>query len=478
MTIRGRWATTPTTDIEVMRPIASETVVRWMEALVALHEALLDTAAPQAPAQEYVGHDHAYSGGGAITHGAAACAWALSGPPLVDFAPTADGQTFAVALGQLAVNPGVDGRDGVGLELAIFALADGASFDVGLGTRTALRPDAVGVIERTEEVDGAAWTTLAVPASRDNAKFWSYRTVLTARCVGPFTGARLRIYAAIVAETREASFPPQGSLSPPPPIGGDTLSYSYMDALETDLALAEEWFDADLWLRLESAANALYECLLDRARIGAASQYIRGHDHADYGGRPAPMGFLVQSGVDSLRGCSPPFSPLLAAGVWTFADAAAVTVRSSGVAGGAVVTGIWRVPISPGLTSPAGSPPAGSPVLMGWIQMTGTALAGEVVVGQWVEITTGQRSEVATINLAGTPTYWFQIPCVGGAWNEYALELQQTTAFLPAFPVVLHAAGLEEDVIAAVAPILLPVTCAEAPSSGNRILATPIRRFT
>ena len=454
--ITGSWESIPGSELRGRRAIRASTIQQMLTNAVSLYEALANSAAPSSvAAQEYVGHDHGFVGGATITHGAVACIDGFDSP-IRTYTPAASPFSDAKLVTRIPVNPGIWLQRNVSLDVWISALAVTEKFSVSVSGGTPV------IIEPTAEALGPRWHRLTAPAGDMNHQ--TTGLVVTVELVGAAsTSPSFKLFSVLAAETAALSLPPSVAVQVPAQTGGAEV-FSYFDRLDHALADNDEWLDAELLMALESAVSALYEHVSDRPTPGASAQYIRGHDHATDGGRAVPMGLCLSAGGEPGLSLSALYSVVCTTqNQWYFIDESAGTRRSVGTAGGSITAGIWRIPVSPGISS-TGSPPTSAPTLYGEAQLTFTG-AGSVVEARFYNVTTGTYSETVTLVGGGAVEAWERIPGSGGVWNEIALEVRCTS----------HAGVSVELFWTAIyeIPYMGSTAISDGGSSGNRILSTP-----
>ena len=451
MGVSSEWKSIDGSEINFNEPIREESFVKMMRNANALYEALLDTTPPGLSSQEYVGHDHGPHGGTPITHGVVAIADRIVNP-LVSVVPTGNPYQVTQQVTMGPVNYGVWEQRGDVLDCWIRCKANGSDF------RIAINSSEYFTIKPWADTSPAKWIRLSIPAF--NQASYIDNVVVDIHLSGAVSGASFELYGIIIAETEVSSL---GALRIPPDMSSDTEVFSYFDVMEELLAADEEWVDAELMLLLEGAINSITEALIDKEAPGASSQYIKGHDHSTNGGRPLNMGLVYSMGVDSGLAL-PVFSPSLAVqNTWYFLDQGSTYQRSSGTAGGSVTAGCVLGPVSPGVSS-SGSPPTSNPSLVSRVVIDFTAPA--TVELRVMNVTTGTYSETVSVTLPGSTSEFIRVPCSGGVWNEFTLEMRCTTQ-----------ANLDVDVLEwhiYEIPYAGSSKVSTVDSSGNRILATPL----
>jgi len=454
-TITGDWKSIEGSDIRARRPILGSTMEQLLANAVALYEALTDSAAPSG-SQEYVGHDHGFSGGAPIAHGCVAC---VDGIDAVIFSHTPSGTPSAAKklVTRFPVNPGIWLQRGAEFDVWVRCLSVNGPFRISVEGGPPL------IIEPTDESSGARWHRLR---GRAGTHFNSTDgMVFSVEMVGSASNSpRFDLYGLVAAETPEASTPHLAGMRLPPPTTGAEV-FSYFGDLDPELGGADEWVDAELLLLLESAIAALHEHTTDTATPGASSQYIKGHDHGTNGGRAVSMGLCFSTGAESTLSLTPPWAQTCTTqSTWYFIDEGSAKRRSAGTAGSSVTAGTWFFPVSPGITS-SGNPPTTAPSLHCEIQTTFSGAASPTVEARLHNVTTGDYSETITLTGGGATDTFTRVPCSGGAWNELTLEVRCTSH--ASVTVDLDWMAVYET------PWVGATQVSESSSSGSRILGTP-----
>jgi len=454
--ITGDWKSIEGSDIRARRPITAANLEQLLKNAVSLYEALADTTAPSAnPAQEYVGHDHGFSGGAPITHGCIAC---VEGIDAVIFShtPAATPSAAKERLTRFPVNPGIWIQSGSEFEVWVRCLSVNGPFRISVEGGPPL------IIDATAEASGPRWHRLTGRAGRLFNHTEGF--VFSVEMLGSVNDSpRFDLYGITAAETPNASTRHVTGVRLPPPTTG-TEVWSYFGELDPELGGSDEWVDAELLILLESAIAALHEHTTDTATPGASSQYIKGHDHSTNGGRPVCMGLCFSTGADASLSLTAPFAQVCTTqNTWYFIDQGAATQRSAGTAGSSVTTGTWWFPVSPGITS-TGNPPTTAPSLYGEIQTTFTGAASPTVEARLHNVATGDYSETITLTGGGSTDSFSRIPCSGGVWNELTLEVRCTSH--AAITVDLDWMAIYEI------PWASATQVSEVSSSGSRILGT------
>lgn len=175
-----------------------------------------------------------------------------------------------------------------------------------------------------------------------------------------------------------------------------------------------------------AAINAIWEAMLGAPAPGAGLPYMVPHDHSDYAG-----------GAAIPRGCIYSFD--------TGDEASFEAVFATTTSWTPFVSRDYTFPafVSPGIDTDSDSIVGGGAkcYLQAKVLCVGTATGGQLRLTNKNRTTT-TTSATATV---GTSLAWVDIdnvPCIGGQWNEFDLDVQQSTA--TANTVTVYAFSLHE----------------------------------
>lgn len=409
--------------------IKGVSIQRAVQFLNALYEGLLDSAAPDASAQVYRGHDHAAEGGGPIINGSQ-LTYDNYGEAVFEKTDFVAGDSpHAWRVGKFYASPGLARSDGgTTTQIAVYIEAVGSSFRVwaGDGPRQTVEVTGEGV---------ARWVILERPIVEDGT--WQDLYIHLQPGDKQGDGAiECRIYSVNMAETYQSSQPLLGQRDVQTAVSAMTILRYYGEALADELCDDADSLHADIFKRIYSAANALLECTLDRAAPGATSQEIQGHDHDSAGqlGRAIAHGKVYSAGVDLDPDGGSPLElwtvNATTLNQWEYADAGIGTYRrtDSGSTPGGTATTVpmfWAY-VSAGISS-SGDPPSAAPYLEGWVYVGHDDPGAAYVELRISNLTTGAVSETISLTSSSDFNAWKYIryiPCTGDVWNGFAVEVR------------------------------------------------------
>lgn len=415
------------------KEILERFVVRTMERLNALYESVTDQPAPGAGTQRVSGHDHSLDFGGSPIP--RSCVLSVdTGDAAQHTGSKTKNQTPDVyTVGPRYISPGIAQRD--------------ASTSTDIMVRVAVWGNPIvmwanGEYENRITIDvtgenSPRWVNLTAPVLYDDVFQYLNLTMNWGGpqgSVGNATTAYWKIYAVNEAETWTHSIKDIGFRYVHSNVGalGTLLEYFGNDAtLDSDLAASLETLDAYTLKILFWSLNALYTHTMDSYPPGGTSQRIRGHDHhtiADGGdgGRPIPRGCIYYAGSPGVAWQE---STCTVLNQWEYTDLDLAYRRLStgtpNAATGAGATIMWEAYVSEGMNS-TGNPPTSNPYLVAQVY-TGLLNNADLRI---YNATTGTLSPVVNVTTASFPDGWVQInkvPCQGGTWNDFTLQIRSTS---------------------------------------------------
>lgn len=411
--------------------ITEQWAERLFQTLNALYEAIFDEAAPDASSQTYAGHNHGRGSGAPIIRNSIMCMDA--GYSTLFTLSVSGGSQGSQRLTPAYVSHGLATQgQTVYARCAILYKATGDDFLVGTGPLDTIYP----LNRRTvngSETNKPQWATFPVLLTRDGQ--WVHPTLYATAKDG--NTATLSVYAINLIETYQDSQPILGLRKRPASLtNGNSTVIRFFYTLDSILAASSEWGDSGLFKRIYGYCNALYEAIFDESAydVAAADQGYSGHDHTStpgdsQGGRGVGRGMAFSAGGTS----NTPLwtSTTGSTGVWNYADTGNTYRRtsSSSTPGGTVTTAsMFRAWVNEEITS-SGNPPSSAPYMTGWI-LVGTDNSSADLDVRLYNIDTGDHSATLAISPSSTTPTWYElnkIPCSGGSWNNFAVEVKSDT---------------------------------------------------
>lgn len=415
-------------------PVTEQWAERLFRTLNALYEAIFDEAAPDASSQTYAGHDHGRGGGAPIVRNSIMCMDAGYSELFTLSVPTAnDDLTDSQLLMPGYVSHGLASQgQRVYARCAILYKATGDDFLVGMGPLDTI----YSLNRRTvngSETNKPQWATFPVLLTRDGQ--WTHPTLYGAAKNG--AAATLDVYAINLIETYQDSQPILGLRARPANYtSGQSTVIRYFYTLDSVLAAVEEWGDSNLFKRIYGYCNALYEAIFDEPAydVAAADQGYSGHDHTStpgdsQGGRGVGRGMAFSAGGTSNTTLWT--STTGSTTVWNYADTgntARRTTSGATPAGTVTTDSMFRAWVNEEITS-SGNPPSSAPYMTGWILISTDNDSADLDVRLY-NIDTGDHSATLSISPSPTTPTWYEldkIPCSGGSWNNFAVEVKSDT---------------------------------------------------
>lgn len=424
MTVTSRFRALDTSNVMRGAEIVSSWATRCLQAAVALYESVLDVAAPGATSQQYRGHDHGAEGGAGLIRNSVFSA-SGHGTPLFTWT-AALGSPSSYWVGQGYISPRIMDSRTSWLLLVRYKVTDGTwHLKLNDGPPVLLDSDSMTYAQ-------ARWTL-----DRDTAWNNIKLTAEVVKLADDKSTSQLDIYSVNIIETYRDSQPYSWlslrDVTTQPSSTARVLSY--FDYLADELVSANEWMDAYTFKTLYSALNALFEIAMDLAAPASSSQYIRGHDHLPLagggsGGRLLPRGKMFSTiGDQYLAGFTLgwwTYIGFLLGGAWSYSDAGMTYRRTSpgSTPSGPVTTLPMIQAWVDELFSSSGSPPTTNPYLDGYIAVSCDTPSVTISVRLY-HLTSGAVSATTTVTSTsfGKWVYLDKIPCTGGSWNEYAVEI-------------------------------------------------------
>lgn len=469
-------------DLETVEredPIKEGWLQKAYKMACALYEGLFGNTAPGDISQAWAGHDHAQSGG-PICRGVAWSADGGSTAPLFSYSPLkAKQQSLIDSLSGFSKSGGIARYYGSPLfapyeaKLAgrICYTASNSKFTLYFvetdGVATSKRSIEASIELETTAVDGyPIWVDLPdIPLSPG---VWNqldiYAEADTHDAANPPT---LKVFGIVLAEaTGQTQYGKHKLLSRldsgiPSQASASGLTHVALEPLEQMLCNDEQPLDADNLSRVQWFANGLYEGTLDQAAPGALSQTCKGHDHDAHGG----VG-ITRNKVCSLSlGERGPYRKIIAASgehgisapstgsaIWHPAD------KDTGAGGLRAAAGVAHMvgPVSPGISNTGTST---KPYLDGYVYITASSLTStnytiRAAVYNRQQAAFSAISSYNTVgNSGGQWMYLDQIPCLGGAYNEFDVYVQCSD---PSVTITLFYVQISESALINDEPVALP----------------------
>ena len=399
--------------------------------LNAQYEAVFDAAAPGAAAQNFRGHDHADEGGGPIVRSSQGTVDAGDTALLTHTFTSAAPARLYWDFGPKYVSPGVGSFDlTVRMDVAICIRTWGGDVDVwcGVGEDAKVKVPASG--ESAEPVWVQVSWPVTVNADYQRLSIWLQPS--------DFQGADVdvEIYAVDPAESVPITKRRIGWRNLLDDLGDVAISTAVRAYFGTDAKLDDKLLDDVSWMPLHAyfwklafwSANALYEGILNRASPGASSQEIKGHDHyaSGYGGRAIGHGCIwSHHNVHGAYGWIT--ATLGTVNQWEYADLSETYRRTNSTpnatTGANSTAPLIKAYVTTGFTS-SGAPPSSTPYLGAWIYVSPTD-STTTVEARLYNQTTATRSPAVTVTNDAW-TYIRFVPCSGGAWNDFDVQIRRT----------------------------------------------------
>ena len=412
-----------------------------MYALNALEEALFDITV--GTSQVYKGHDHAAGGGASICRGNV---FSFDGgtTALYLFQPTAGGQRAVLnsasgsldpTLGNYRISPGLPKGSPAKAHLVYSAKNSGFKLELIEALTNLQTPRAVELelpptyAGSEDEVAAVVFFDLPIVSGEMN----SHAVFATNTEYNADNEPELKILRIGAAEVD--GFTTQRRFKDPRSVIVGTPSnqeiYRWWCDLNDELAATDEWGDSELWFRLFTKANAMFEAIGDSSASPTASQKVKGHDHAPstvtgyQGGRVLARNTQYSGG----KGRTPMFTcDVTSAGTYVKADSGN-TAKFQRSGNGQP---LFKMEVSEGLIS-SGNPPSSAPyltarVFLRWVDTLANVSA------RFYNSTTGDYSAVTTTSPTRTAPDSNRadievdfIPCQGGT-NSLDLEITSDRA--------------------------------------------------
>lgn len=412
-----------------------------MYALNALEEALFDVTV--GPSQVYKGHDHAAGGGASICRGNV---FSFDGgvTALYLFQPTAAGQRMVLnsasgsldpTLANYQISPGLPLGSVAKAHLVYSAKNSGFTLELvealtNLQTPRSVRLELPPTYAGSEdEVAAVVFFDLPIVGGEMN----SHAVFTTNVQYNGDAEPELRLYRVGAAEvdgytTKRVFKDPRSVIVGTP---SNQEIFRWWCDLNDELAATDEWGDSELWFRLFSKANAMFEAIGDTSASPTAGQKVKGHDHTPstvsgyQGGRPLARNTQYIGG----KGRTPMFTcDVTSAGTYVKADSGN-TAKFQRSGNGLP---LFKMEVSQGLDS-TGSPPSSAPyltarVFLRWVDTLANVSA------RFYNSTTGEYSAVTTTSPTRTAPDSNRadieidfIPCQSGT-NNLDLEITSDRA--------------------------------------------------
>lgn len=430
--------------------------------LNALYEGLLDVVAPGALTQQFKGHDHGIDGGSPLVKSSQLTLDSGS-QPLWTATLTTNSQTKSGVLGPRYISHGLQSRDTFTV-VAIYLRVTGGTVNIWCGKSPL---EKVEVKPQGDEEDEFQW--IFVRNQIDRAGQFS-NLIINAESVDfQDTSIFVDVRSLDEAETWRDSAPKIGEREFPSSIGsiGTILRYFGNDApLDDALVASPQPLDAFILKLMFMAANALYEAVYDRPAPGSTIQKIQGHDHSAQGGRPVPMGKLYSAGGATTIPWATATLPTINQWEYSDKDNAVGTRRTSGTpnqtTGAGSATQQFSAYVTFDIVS-GGNPPTVNPYLHAKIQLLIPSLSSAEVRIYNKTINALSESIIAFSN------EWIdisKIPCSGGEWNDFDIQIRRTSGSDGNFSVL----GVRLFEIPSLAD---DTRISYTPSSGETILGKP-----
>ena len=412
------------------KPLLERFATRLFERINALYEATGDIGAPGAASQTITGHNHSTAQGGAPIPRSSILCVDLVSDDFGELNLTEKNKVLTRDIGIRYLSPGIAWRDGSTFtEIVFCANVVGGAIEVWANAGEAQKIK----IEPTK-TNELRWFTILCPVLRDDIfepLTFSIRLLTDEKTTYWFT-------AIEEAETIGASIHELGYREITSSIGsvGEVLAYFGTEAtLDSDLVDALHSLDSYTLKILMWSLNALFSWVLDEAPPGAGTQTIKGHDHfkfiapssGGFGGTPIPKSSILSVGNPhkDLMTCN---TTVLNQWEYTDLSNSAPIRRSTGTPNattGAGATNMFLAYVSPGLTS-SGNPPTSNPFLVAYAHIGGIVAGCELRI---YNATASALSPVVAASTTTNPDGWIiitKVPCVGGVWNEFTLQIRST----------------------------------------------------